>query len=343
MAWDVIGPGINKWEQRIETGEANSPASRRTTRADSGGAGLDGALAVPRRMQGSRVRIQRQLAAGDRIGCSTPTRCRWSRCWTSTLETFTRQHRGWFAAAYETIPSPAASAPTCDTFFTGIRDLALIARMNDGPWWTLDEWIPRCDPRIPLRDREPRRSDNCRPGQAQIPWMREAIKWHLGTALEAGTLTWSSVPHRCCRTADYSTGGCPRWMTRLRCSEISTDASEAAASFRRWVSDPANRTRSAIKAISIAGNGEQEPSSRRGADGLHRGQPRRKPATHRPVTVGRPHRRASADLAKADHPHTIRATAKRRALRRRPCAVADRGQPAGTRCRPHRNRYGPRR
>jgi hypothetical protein len=34
--------------------------------------------------------------------------------------------------------------------------LALIVRCHDGPWWELDDWHPRSDPRIPLTTREPR-------------------------------------------------------------------------------------------------------------------------------------------------------------------------------------------
>jgi hypothetical protein len=71
--------------------------------------------------------------------------------------------------------------------------LALLARCDDGHWWELDEWHPRCDPRIPLSDREPQANYGCSPGQIRHRWLREAAKWHLGTALEAGTLRWSTV------------------------------------------------------------------------------------------------------------------------------------------------------
>jgi hypothetical protein len=69
----------------------------------------------------------------------------------------------------------------------------LIARCHDGPWWTLDEWHPRCDPRIPLSTREPQANYGCSPGQITQPWLREAVKWYLGTQLESGALRWTTV------------------------------------------------------------------------------------------------------------------------------------------------------
>ena len=62
--------------------------------------------------------------------------------------------------------------------------LALLARCCDGPWWSLDDWHPRCDPRIPLSPREPVANYGCSPGQITHRWLREAVKWHLGTMME---------------------------------------------------------------------------------------------------------------------------------------------------------------
>jgi hypothetical protein len=87
--------------------------------------------------------------------------------------------------------------------------LALIARCTDGPWWSLDDWHPRCDPRIPLSAREPQASYGCSPGQITVPWLREAAKWHLGTMLESGALRWSTVSQermKCLARLD-------RWLT----------------------------------------------------------------------------------------------------------------------------------
>ena len=35
----------------------------------------------------------------------------------------------------------------------GFARQALIAACHEGPWWQLDDWHPRCDPRIPLINR----------------------------------------------------------------------------------------------------------------------------------------------------------------------------------------------
>src|SRR5260370_1217355 len=73
--------------------------------------------------------------------------------------------------------------------------LALLARWSGGSWWTLDEWNPRCAPRIPLPGREPLANYGCSPSRISQPWLREAVKWHLGTMLESGALRWSTVGH----------------------------------------------------------------------------------------------------------------------------------------------------
>ncbi|MFK0224061.1 hypothetical protein ACIQWN_38550 [Streptomyces vinaceus] len=119
--------------------------------------------------------------------------------------------------------------------------LAVLARCSDGPWWSLDEWHPRCDPRIPHAEHELQAHYGCSPSRITQPWLREAVKWCLGTQLEAGTLRWSTVSQermRCFARFD-------RWL------ETFTDpldvlggpahAFQLAAAFRRWDTDPANR------------------------------------------------------------------------------------------------------
>jgi transposase-like protein len=76
--------------------------------------------------------------------------------------------------------------------------------------------------------------------------MAEVIKWHLSTALQAGTLTWSSVSDHCIDLLMFD-----RWLSTLDDpAAVFTNldnTARLAMSFRRWVSDPENRTRSAIK------------------------------------------------------------------------------------------------
>ena len=70
---------------------------------------------------------------------------------------------------------------------------ALIAACHDGHWWELDYWHPRCDQRIPLSEREPQAHYGCSPALITHRWLREAVKWYLGTMLESGALRWTTV------------------------------------------------------------------------------------------------------------------------------------------------------
>jgi integrase len=120
---------------------------------------------------------------------------------------------------------------------------ALIAACHDGHWWELDYWHPRCDQRIPLSEREPQAHYGCSPALITHRWLREAVKWYLGTMLESGALRWTTVSQerlRCLHRFD-------RWLAiafddpREVLADPATTASQAAA-FRRWDADPANRS-----------------------------------------------------------------------------------------------------
>jgi hypothetical protein len=151
--------------------------------------------------------------------------------------------QGWFYATRWGRLPPAGSRARLRVVFRFAR-LALLARCHDGPWWALDDWHPRCDPRIPLSAREPQANYGCSPGQIAQPWLREAVKWHLGTMLEAGTLRWTTVSQErlpCLLRFD-------RWLATLdRPGDVLGDPAGAAgaavqaAAFRRWDADPANR------------------------------------------------------------------------------------------------------
>ncbi len=149
--------------------------------------------------------------------------------------------QGWFYATRWGRLPPSGSRARLRVVFRFAR-LALLARCHDGPWWALDDWHPRCDPRIPLSAREPLANYGCSPGQITHLWLREAVKWHLGTMLEAGTLRWTTVSQErlnCFRRFD-------NWLTD--CFENPQDvlgdpaaAAEQAAAFRRWTAEPSNR------------------------------------------------------------------------------------------------------
>lgn len=147
--------------------------------------------------------------------------------------------RWFYATRWGRLP-PHGSIARLRVMFRFAR-LALLARCHDGHWWDLDEWHPRCDPRIPLTGREPQANYGCSPGQIRHRWLREAAKWYLGTALEAGTLRWSTVSQervKCLTRFD-------RWLSTvddpLQVLGDPANAAAQAAAFRRWDADPANR------------------------------------------------------------------------------------------------------
>jgi integrase len=136
---------------------------------------------------------------------------------------------------------PQVARPRLRVVFRFAR-LALIAACHQGPWWELDEWHPRCDPRIPLSEREPLANYGCPPGQISTPWLRSASKWHLGTALEAGTLRWTTVSQerlKCLRRFD-------NWLSAAFDDPLQVLSEPAAAvghaaAFARWCAEPGNR------------------------------------------------------------------------------------------------------
>jgi len=149
-----------------------------------------------------------------------------------------RLHGAWFHAQHGRLPARRVKLER----LLGYPRLALAARLHVGPWWELDTWHPRCDPRIPLRPREPCRSVGCSPGEARLPWVRNAIKWHLSVLLESGALTWSTLT--CQRSQALLRFA--RWLDSLPDPAAAVgDPQQAgvfAAAFRRWACDPAHRS-----------------------------------------------------------------------------------------------------
>jgi integrase len=93
-----------------------------------------------------------------------------------------------------------------------------------------------------LTEREPQANYGCSPGDIAEPWLREAVKWHLGTQLEAGNLRWTTVSQerlKCLRRFDTWLGGAfddPRDVVGDPAA-----APEHAAAFRRWTAHASNR------------------------------------------------------------------------------------------------------
>lgn len=149
--------------------------------------------------------------------------------------------QSWFYASRgKRLPSPRGRARVHGLF--GFARHALIAACHDGPWWQLDFWHPRCDPRIPLTDREPVANYGCPPGHIQLPWLRAAVKWHLGTSLESGMLRWTTVSQERMRSFRRF----DNWL--ITSFDDPTDilgdpttAVEQADAFARWTAVAANR------------------------------------------------------------------------------------------------------
>jgi hypothetical protein len=156
-------------------------------------------------------------------------------------------HGRYYAARWGRLPPLRGARSVLRILFRFPR-LALRARCHDGPWWELDDWQPRCDPRIPLSAREPQANYGCSPGKITQPWLRAAVKWHLGTMLESGALRWSTVSQERPRSLLLF----DRWLTAAfdDPQDILGDpgqAAEQAAAFRRWDAVPANRCRNVSK------------------------------------------------------------------------------------------------
>jgi hypothetical protein len=149
--------------------------------------------------------------------------------------------QGWFyASRWKRLVEPTARRRLRIVF--RFAHLALRAACHEGVWWELDDWYPRCDPRIPLSKREPLANYGCSPGAIVHPWLREAAKWYLGTMLEAGTLRWTTISQErlnCLRRFD-------NWLSAtfddpLQVLADPVAAPGQAASFARWAADSHNR------------------------------------------------------------------------------------------------------
>ena len=88
------------------------------------------------------------------------------------------------------------------------------------------------------------------PGQIALPWLREAVKWQLGTSLEAGHAALDDgQPGTAAHACDRFDAGCQPRSTIPAMSSPTLGAAGQAAAFRRWDADPPNR----------AGRGSERP------------------------------------------------------------------------------------
>jgi integrase len=233
----VIGPGIEDWARysenggrRIDLSGLPDPLPRELAWMAHWQA-MDGTRSSVLAMNQLANILRRALAHGRPLPSSML-----SLDWEAAEDL-----QGWFYATRWGRLPPEDARSRLRVIFRFARQ-ALIARCADGTWWSLDYWHPRCDPRIPLGDREPLANYGCSPGKLALPWLREAVKWHLGTMLESGALRWSTVSQEritCLARFD-------RWLTasfedpRDVLGDPAAAAGQAAA-FARWDADPASR------------------------------------------------------------------------------------------------------
>ena len=233
---DVIGPGIEGWESMGESGRGRAlhleglPARLKLELARMACWQHRDGLKVP---VGPCNQLASLLAWAPGAGHVLPRSLAWA-----DKQDLLRLHGAWFHARHGRLPARRAKLER----LLGYPRLALAARLHDGAWRELDTWHPRCDPRIPLRDREPCRPVGCSPGEARIPWARNAIKWHLSVLLESGTLTWSTLTGQ----RSQALLRFARWLESLPGPAAAVGSPQRAgifaAAFRRWACEPSNRT-----------------------------------------------------------------------------------------------------
>lgn len=229
---ETIGPGIEEWQNMTVTGRAISlqftglPLVIRTEMAWMAHWLIGDGCKVAVAEFNQAAAMLRWALETKKISVDSVVELDRAVC--------TRLYGSWFESRRSRLPAQRGVIEFQRLLF-GYPRLALLARVHEGLWWELDAWVPRCDPRIPLRSREPLGSEGCRPGQAQIPWLRDVIKWHLGTALEAGLLTWSTISSDRTRALLLF----DRWLSTLEHPADLTanvaNATALAASFRRWI------------------------------------------------------------------------------------------------------------
>jgi integrase len=232
-----IGPGIAGWASLVENGRASAVNLRGLPLV------LRTELAWMMHWQardGLQVKVQvfHQITDGLRWAAGHSRPLPVSMAGFGRGE-FDQLLSAWFYARYGRLPAISARERAHSCLAFALR--ALLARCHAGPWWELDVWAPRCDPRIPLRAREPRGAASCSPGGASVGWLGAAMKWVYGTLLQSGALTWSTIASdRIPRLLRFD-----RWLATLPDPAVITaDLARAALEadrYYRWTSDPANR------------------------------------------------------------------------------------------------------
>jgi integrase len=121
--------------------------------------------------------------------------------------------------------------------------LLVSVRTSPAPWWTHDVWDLRVDDRIPRRAHEPAADQIVNLAGIDPPWLREALRFWLSTALTYQLFRWTTVVTRARNLGTYL----GRYLTEQHVTDptIAPAPAEIRAvftGFAGWLSSPAATT-----------------------------------------------------------------------------------------------------
>ena len=213
--------------------------------------------------------------------------------------------QGWFYATRWGRLPPAGSRARLRVVFRFAR-LALLARCHDGPWWALDDWHPRCDPRIPLSAREPQANYGAPRARSPSPGCGRRSSGIWAPCWRPARCAGPPSARSGCRVCCASTAGWRPWTAPATSWATRRRAAGQAAAFRRWDADPANRherrpdRRPAVVAPRLINDDLRAVAELFAFLAANPVEARR---LHRPVTGPAAHRRARGRLAPPGLPH----------------------------------------
>ena len=121
--------------------------------------------------------------------------------------------------------------------------LLVSVRTSPAPWWSHDVWDLRVDDRIPRRAHEPAADQIVNLASIDPPWLREALRFWLSTALTYQLFRWTTVVTRARNLGTYL----GRYLTEQHVTDpvIAPTPAEIRAvftGFAGWLSSPAATT-----------------------------------------------------------------------------------------------------
>ena len=121
--------------------------------------------------------------------------------------------------------------------------LLVSVRTSPQPWWSHDIWDLRVDDRIPRRAHEPAADQIVNLAAIDPPWLREALRFWLSTALTYQLFRWTTVTTRARNLGTYL----GRYLTEQHVTDPTIAATPAGiravfTGFTSWLSSPAATT-----------------------------------------------------------------------------------------------------